>query len=901
MRLNRRDHRRWRKVAAATATALLGAGLAVSPGLTGTAAAAGSTVKVNQVAYVPGVPKQATVVTSAGTQQTWTLKNSAGAAVATGQTTVKGADALSGDTVHTVDFSSYDTAGTGYTLSVGGETSYPFDISADPLKKLRYDALAFYYHQRSGIPIEAQHVGSAYARPAGHLNVSPNQGDNNVPCRTSCGYTLDVRGGWYDAGDHGKYVVNGGISAWQLLDEYERAVSFGDKAALGDGRLNIPEKSNGVPDILDEARWEVDFLLKMQAPGGLVHHKVADAAWTGLPTIPHQDSQPRQLAPVSTAATLNTAAVAAQCARLWKTIDAAFADRCLTAAEKAYTAAKANPALYAPASDGTGSGPYNDNKVTDEFYWAAAELYLTTGKSAYRSDLTGSPLYRGAGLSTRGFDWAEVGALGDISLTVVPSDLPAADIAATRSKIASTADGLLTQMAGQGYPAPFVSTDGSYYWGSNGIIGNNGVLLALAHDFTGQAKYRNGVYAVMDYFLGRNPLNQSYVSGYGEQAMRNAHHRFWANQLDGSLPITPPGVLSGGPNSHLDDPTAAARLSGCKPQKCYLDDINAYSVNEVTVNWNAPLAWLANWAAEKSGSTPPADTTPPTVPGKPAASAVTSTGVTLTWTASADPESGVAGYDVYRGSTKIASTTAGTYQVTGLIPDTSYTFSVVARNGAGLASERSPGTEVTTSGTPADTPPTAPGTPQASGVTTTGLKLTWAAATDDQGVAGYDVYQGSTKIASTTAATYQVTGLTPDTSYTFSVEARDTAGQTSPRSGSVTVRTEAGSQTGTCKVTYAANSWGNGMSVNVSLTNTGTSAVSGWTLKWAFGDPGQKITQFWSAEVVQSGTDVTARNLAWNGNLAPGQSTNFGFNGTHNGANPSPAAFTVNGSACVPG
>ena len=230
-------------------------------------------VQVDQVAYVPGLPKHATLVSDATTAQTWVLKNSAGTAVATGQTTPKGVDTLSGDPVHLIDFSSYDTAGTGYTLTVGAETSFPFGISADPIRKLRYDSLAFFYHQRSGIGIDAQYVGATYARPAGHLNVAPNQGDNNVPCRSdlNCGYTLDVRGGWYDAGDHGKYVVNGGISAWQVLNTYERAKLIGDAAALGDGRLAIPEKANGVPDILDEARWEVEFLLKMQAPDGMVH------------------------------------------------------------------------------------------------------------------------------------------------------------------------------------------------------------------------------------------------------------------------------------------------------------------------------------------------------------------------------------------------------------------------------------------------------------------------------------------------------------------------------------------------------------------------------------------------------------------------------------------------------
>jgi endoglucanase len=566
-------------------------------------------VRVNQVGYVPGLPKQASVATESTTPLTWTLRNAAGAAVATGQTVPKGLDAASGENVHVADFSAYDTPGTGYTLTVGADTSFPFDISATALSGLRYDSLAFFYHQRSGTPIEAQYVGEEYARPAGHVNVAPNKGDDAVPCRADldCGYTLDVRGGWYDAGDHGKYVVNGGISAWQVQNTYERAVVLGDAEALGDGTLDIPERSNGVPDVLDEARWEVEFLLRMQVPdgrplAGMAHHKIHDEQWTGLPTLPHLDAQPRRLSAPSTAATLNLAAVAAQASRLWRPYDAAFADRALAAAEKAYAAAKANPNRLADPNDGTGGGAYNDNTVTDEFYWAAAELFATTGR--YRSDVTGSSLYRGTSLDARGFDWGATGPLGDVTLVLVPRDLPAADIAAIRTAITRTADTHLSNMATAGHPAPYKTADGGYEWGSNGLVANNGMVLALAADLTGQAKYRDGAFATMNYLLGRNPTNHSYVSGYGDQPVRNVHHRHWANQLDPTLPTAPPGALSGGPNSALQDPVAQRLLAGCPPQRCWVDHIEAYSVNEVTVNWNSALAWLSNWIAEKSDVSP---------------------------------------------------------------------------------------------------------------------------------------------------------------------------------------------------------------------------------------------------------------------------------------------------------
>ena len=105
-------------------------------------------------------------------------------------------------------------------------TARPATRSTSPptvYDQLRSDALQFFYTQRSGIAIDGALRRRAYARPAGHLGVAPNQGDTDVPCQPGvCDYRLDVRGGWYDAGDHGKYVVNGGIATCQLLNTYER-------------------------------------------------------------------------------------------------------------------------------------------------------------------------------------------------------------------------------------------------------------------------------------------------------------------------------------------------------------------------------------------------------------------------------------------------------------------------------------------------------------------------------------------------------------------------------------------------------------------------------------------------------------------------------------------------------
>lgn len=564
----------------------------------------GPPVRVNQVGYLAGGPKRATVVTDATEPLPWRLLRADGTVAASGTTTVFGADSASGDHVQLADFSRVRQRGDGYVLEVAGAASHPFAISERVYDGLRDDALAFFYHQRSGIRIDEGLAGEGYGRPAGHVGVAPNTGDTRVPCLPgTCDYALDVRGGWYDAGDHGKYVVNGGISVWQLVNQYERAARFGDPAALGDGRLRVPERGNRVPDVLDEARWELEFLLRMQVPqgqelAGMAHHKIHDEHWTGLPTLPHLDPQQRFLYPPSTAATLNLAASAAQCARVFRHFDRALTNRCLVAADRAWRAALAHPAVFAPPG-GEGGGPYDDTTVTDEFYWAAAELLITTGRPEYRNFVMASPHLAGDNFTAGGFSWQWVAPLGDLALATSPRALSGEDRQELRAKVVGAADRYVADMRAQGYAVPYRPEGGGYVWGSNSQVLNNAVVIATAHDLTGVRSYRDAAVESLDYILGRNGLNQSYVTGYGENPSHNQHHRFWANQIDPSLPTPPAGAMAGGPNSFLQDPLAARELVGCPPQQCYVDHIESFSTNEVTINWNAPLAWIAGFATQE--------------------------------------------------------------------------------------------------------------------------------------------------------------------------------------------------------------------------------------------------------------------------------------------------------------
>jgi len=185
-----------------------------------------------------------------------------------------------------------------------------------------------------------------------------------------------------------------------------------------------------------------------------------------------------------------------------------------------------------------------------------------------------------------------------MTLALAPDRLPPPDRAALRGRIVAAADRFLGEEQQSGYRIPFAGTD--YVWGSNAVLLNRAMLMALADDFTGEARYRAGVVDVMDYLLGRNPLDRSFISGYGARPMANPHHRFWAHSLDPRLPPPPPGLVSGGPNSvSLRADAVGAALAGhCAPQMCWRDDIRAFSMNEVAINWNAPLVWVSAWLAE---------------------------------------------------------------------------------------------------------------------------------------------------------------------------------------------------------------------------------------------------------------------------------------------------------------
>jgi endoglucanase len=584
------------------------------------------------------------------------LKDKSGNILWEGKSTPKsGVDKASRENVHIIDFSNCKTKGKELVLVSGKDNSLPFDIGGDMYSKLKYDSLRYFYHARSGNKIEMPYCqDQKWARDVGHPSDKPKsfpgkkyKWDGVEKEYTGGPYEIDATGGWYDAGDHGKYVVNGGISTWTVQNQYEWAKSK-NITAYDDNTMTIPESGDGIPDLLNEARWNVECLLKLQIPdgkncAGMAVHKVADEFWTALGLPPAEDEQTRYYYPPSTCATLNFAAVCAQASRLWEDYDPAFAATCLDKAEVAWNAALNNPEIIAPYGQEAGSGTYGDDNPDDEYYWAACELFITSGKTEYLDYLKDSRYalsiptkLEGESLGTNGsMDWGNVSACGTIDL-VLNSDrskdngMSQDDLDACIESLAAASDNYIAIQAKEGYGVPLEVADyisefsglreeikDGYPWGSNSFIMNQSIIIAYAYEFTKDIKYFNGVSESMDYLMGRNPNLKCYVTGYGENPVKYPHHRFFCPQIDPSFPSAPPGFMCGGPNSGCQDPwMSGSGIMGSAAQKCYLDHVESWASNEVTINWNAPCAWLTAFLDYTGNNLNAATPTPSNTPTK---------------------------------------------------------------------------------------------------------------------------------------------------------------------------------------------------------------------------------------------------------------------------------------------
>ncbi len=549
----------------------------------GTAYAAeeGSTqIKVDQVGYLPGAPKLAAVTASAKTFEV--KRASDNVTVLKGTLGPSSLDADTGDSVQLADFTKLRIPGSYYLDVPGVGRSWTFSIGHGVFSRAYYLAMRAFYGQRCGTSVDLGTEFPGFTHAACHLKgefhpSSGKQGErNNI-------------GGWHDAGDYGRYVVNSGITTGTLLWTWE---IYGPK--IKRISLKIPESGNGTPDILNEIRWNLEWMLKMQDEDGGVWHKQTSEHFPGF-VMPEDDHLPSEVigtgqAPFkSTCATADLAAVAAIAARVYKPFDAKFAAQNLEAARQAWSWTQQFPNVTFKNPPGISTGMYGDNSCADERLWAAAELWRTTGEAAFNDYFVKQyPDFRATLESPSPEGWKDVAPLGlwtyALSAQKGADPMTVADI---RKRTASAARAIVERTRKNQYRVSLLTKD--YVWGSNGVAANYGMELLVANLLAPDPSFVETAQDNLHYLLGRNTFSISWVTQLGANPYHHPHHRpSGADKNDEPWP----GLLSGGPNAGRQDDTLRKLPQGLPPAKIYADDQASYASNEIAINWQAPLVFL---------------------------------------------------------------------------------------------------------------------------------------------------------------------------------------------------------------------------------------------------------------------------------------------------------------------
>ncbi|MDR0474528.1 MAG: glycoside hydrolase family 9 protein [Treponema sp.] len=488
-------------------------------------------------------------------------------------------DESSGELVFKADFTKLNEAGE-YRISIAGidvDDSFVFSIGGNVYDDLFVDALKYFYIQRQGIDIETRHAG-VFARK----NLHPGDAAvKKLSERDKLGAeTRDLTQGWYDAGDYGKYFPPAAATVSDLLFAYEMF-----PALFIDNQFNIPESGNGLPDLLDEIKWELDMMLKMEdgTTGGF--WEVANYDYD-INTIFIIDTNGENGAAntISTAATASAAAVFSHAYIVYKNIPrhAAFAEKCLDAAKRAWAYLEAHPGntwVYGIKRS------YRRSAAEVEMmkFRAAAALYRAAGTAKFSDYVLKT--YQGFDYK-REFNAVEVYTMGSLGTGFMHYALaPSPDkelIKFFEAKFAGFLAGYLKHYNENTWPA--LIPEWAYFWGSNAAICRTSVELYMGSRILGK-DLRQPVQLIRDsvhYLLGINPLSFSFVSGYGENCVRNIYSLIYTNDKIDEIPR---GFMAGGANQY------ESGFMSEWPSKCYVDSDREWTTNEHAIYWNAVFAF----------------------------------------------------------------------------------------------------------------------------------------------------------------------------------------------------------------------------------------------------------------------------------------------------------------------
>jgi len=546
---------------------------------TGVANAIAHQIVLNQVGFYQSGPKIALLThpQSATTGDWQIVRVQNGDVVLEGRLASPNRDPMTGLYVIDVDFSSLTEPGQ-YQLAAAGSRSLEFAVSVDPYQPLLTDLWRSFYLQRCGVDIDD--IVTGIARPACHLNDAEYA---HADLAFHDHAHDETTGGWHDAGDYGKYVATTAVTITELLSRYEQFPT-----TVGARTLNIPESGNVIPDVLDEMKIGLNWLLSMQRSDGALYRKLSGKAWPKL-VPPDEDTQPRFLYGPSTPDTAKATATFAIAARTFARTDPVAAGRFLEAARSGWHYLSQQPDMLFDYRDGddSGSGPYraNDTDVEsslrhdrDDRLAAAIELYLSTGDVVFvetiRETLVDHRL--------RLYEWKDPATQSLINFYWHPGSQPHSALRTViKSKLLVRAAEALKRASANAWRV----ANTRFVWGSNKMAAAEGVLLMQGWRLTGDSNYRNTAIDQLDYLLGRNPNHQSYVTGKaaGQRSVRDIAHiyvRATGNQI--------PGLLVGGPNVRAQAKIAPAD----RGPMSYIDDARSYATNEYAIDYTSALIAL---------------------------------------------------------------------------------------------------------------------------------------------------------------------------------------------------------------------------------------------------------------------------------------------------------------------
>ncbi len=514
-----------------------------------------TTISLNSLGFLPQSSKKASIV---GEPKTFTIKRADNQSIVfNGKVSEPVFQKDVNQNVTLADFSSLNKEGKYYIELTDGNKSDIFEISKTVYNQAFYTSMRAFYLWRCGTVVDEMYNGHHYLHEACHLN------DGYEDYQGKPDQKRDGTGGWHDAGDYGKYVVNAGITVGMMFLAWD---NFQDN--LKKFRLDLPETAKGYPDFLKEIKWEIDWLFTMQYSdgSGRVSHKLTAKNFEPF-CKPEEDKQKRYFTDWSSAATADFVGMMAQSARYFMPFDKTYAQKCLNAAKLSYNFLKAHPEDKGFVQGEFVTGGYQTTDKDDRL-WAASEMWETTGSDEYLKDFEEQATEQNFQID-EDWDWQDVSNLGMFTYALSKRSGKNQEIEkAIKKNIIDVANLIAFKTASDVYGRPSTK----YYWGCNGTLAREVINLQVANKLSPNKNYTKASQDVISHIFGRNYYNRSFVTGLGINPPMNPHDRRSGSDSE-KEPW--PGYLVGGGHT----------ANG------WNDLQEDYRTNEIAINWQGALVY----------------------------------------------------------------------------------------------------------------------------------------------------------------------------------------------------------------------------------------------------------------------------------------------------------------------